>query len=237
MKWSDIMPTEAVELGKQLAARAESERAQGAKIWPEQDKIFRALELTPPNKTRVVIVGQDPYHTPGVANGLAFSTAPGMPIPPSLKNIFKELASDIDIAEPTSGDLTSWAEHGVLLLNTSLTVYEHQANSCADWGWKDFTKAVLSAAVALPQPIVFILWGMNAQDLKDVLICSTVVEKPGGIIIMPYIKKAIIMSSHPSPFSVSRRCNGTPAFKGSQPFSKANHFLCENKGSPVLWEL
>lgn len=237
MKWLDIVTPEVAELGKQLSIRAGMERANGAHICPPQDKIFRALELTPPDKTKVVIVGQDPYHTPGVANGLAFSTSPGNPIPPSLKNIFKELVSDIDVEMPISGDLTPWAERGVLLLNTSLTVYEHYANSCADWGWKKFTNGILDAAVHLPQPMVFFLWGANAQDFKDTLTCSVIVEQEPGVVTMPYIKKQILLSSHPSPFSAKKRCGGAPSFFGSQPFSKANHFLAEYHIAPIVWEL
>lgn len=120
------------------------------------------MSLTQPEDVKVCIVGQDPYHTPGAANGLAFSISPGSPIQPSLRNIFTELNSDLGIQIPQTGDLTPWAERGVLLLNTSLTVYEHKANSCVNWGWDKFTTEVLKAATKLPQPIVFMLWGANA---------------------------------------------------------------------------
>ncbi len=237
MKWSQILPAEACQIAQNLEYRAQQERLQGAKICPPQNQIFRALNLTPPELTKVVIVGQDPYHTPGVANGLAFSTNPGTGIPPSLRNIYKELSSDIGCKIPTTSDLTSWTEQGVLLINSSLTVYEHQANSHSNWGWQKFTKAILSAAAELSQPIVFLLWGAFAQDLKDNILKSLSVFKPNGIILQPKINKGIIMSSHPSPLSSMKQCRDTPAFIGSKPFSKANELLILMGGTPVDWSL
>lgn len=186
------------------------ERDNGKILYPPQEQIFRALQLTTPEDVRVCLVGQDPYHTPGQANGLAFSIAPGNPLQPSLVNIFKELEEDVGVKRP---------ENGVLLLNTSLTVYEHQANSCVRWGWDRFTKSVLQAATKLPQPVVFLLWGSNAQDLIS---CAAVYEDGGHIVKENLIKKAYVLSSHPSPFSATRPCRGTPAFRGSKPFSTAN---------------
>lgn len=173
-KWSEILPQDALYLATELEAHAQEERDNGKILYPPQEQIFRALQLTKPEDVRV---GQDPYHTPGQANGLAFSIAPGNPLQPSLVNIFKELEEDVGIKRPESGDLTKWAENGVLLLNTSLTVYEHQANSCVRWGY---------------------------------------------IVKENLIKKAYVLSSHPSPFSATRPCRGTPAFRGSKPFSTAN---------------
>lgn len=182
-KWSEILPQEALYLATELEAHAQEERDNGKKLYPPQDQIFRALQLTKPEDVRVCIVGQDPYHTPGQANGLAFSIAPGNPLQPSLVNIFKELEEDVGIKKPEDGDLTKWAENGVLLLNTSLTVYEHQANSCAKWGWDKFTKSVLQAATKLPQPVVFLLWGANAQDLlNDLISCAAVSMKMANIL-------------------------------------------------------
>jgi uracil-DNA glycosylase len=207
-------------------------------LYPPQDQIFRALQLTKPEDVRVCIVGQDPYHTPGQANGLAFSIAPGNPLQPSLVNIFKELEEDVGIKKPEDGDLTKWAENGVLLLNTSLTVYEHQANSCAKWGWDKFTKSVLQAATKLPQPVVFLLWGANAQDLlNDLISCAAVYEDGKHIVKENLIKKAYVLSSHPSPFSATRPCRGTPAFRGSKPFSTANTLLTSMGGTPIDWSL
>lgn len=201
-------------MATELKAHAQEERDNGKILYPPQEQIFRALQLTKPEDVRVCLVGQDPYHTPGQANGLAFSIAPGNP----LQHIFKELEEDVGIKRPESGDLTKWAENGVLLLNTSLTVYEHQANSCVRWGWDRFTKSVLQTATKLPQPVVFLLWGSNAQDLlKDLISCAAVY-----IVKENLIKKAYVLSSHPSPFSATRLCRGTPAFRGSKPFSTAN---------------
>lgn len=196
------------------------------------------MTLTPPDNLKVCLVGQDPYHTPGQANGLAFSISPGHPLQPSLKNVFNELCEDIGCNYPANGDLTPWAEKGVLLLNTSLTVYEHQPNSHVNWGWKNFTKAVLQAATKLPQPIVFMLWGANAQDLlKDLISCAAVYEGEGKIVKENLIHKAYILSSHPSPFSVGKTCRGAPPFKGSKPFSTANQLLTNMGGEPIDWTL
>lgn len=225
-------------LATELEAHAQEERDNGKKLYPPQDQIFRALQLTKPEDVRVCIVGQDPYHTPGQANGLAFSIAPGNPLQPSLINIFKELEEDVGIKKPEDGDLTKWAENGVLLLNTSLTVYEHQANSCAKWGWDKFTKSVLQAATKLPQPVVFLLWGANAQDLlNDLISCAAVYEDGKHIVKENLIKKAYVLSSHPSPFSATRPCRGTPAFRGSKPFSTANTLLTSMGGTPIDWSL
>lgn len=237
-KWSEILPQEALYLATELEAHAQEERDNGKKLYPPQDQIFRALQLTKPEDVRVCIVGQDPYHTPGQANGLAFSIAPGNPLQPSLVNIFKELEEDVGIKKPENGDLTKWAENGVLLLNTSLTVYEHQANSCAKWGWDKFTKSVLQAATKLPQPVVFLLWGANAQDLlNDLISCAAVYEDGKHIVKENLIKKAYVLSSHPSPFSATRLCRGTPAFRGSKPFSIANTLLTSMGGTPIDWSL
>lgn len=237
-KWSEILPQEALYLATELEAHAQEERDNGKKLYPPQDQIFRALQLTKPEDVRVCIVGQDPYHTPGQANGLAFSIAPGNPLQPSLVNIFKELEEDVGIKKPEDGDLTKWAENGVLLLNTSLTVYEHQANSCAKWGWDKFTKSVLQAATKLPQPVVFLLWGANAQDLlNDLISCAAVYEDGKHIVKENLIKKAYVLSSHPSPFSATRPCRGTPTFRGSKPFSTANTLLTSMGGTPIDWSL
>lgn len=236
MKWSDIIDKEALSVGYSLANYIQQERNKGKRIYPPQDQIFRALELTPPEKVKVCIVGQDPYHTPNQANGLAFSVNEGMQ--PSLRNIFNELVADIGCGQPTSGDLTPWAERGVLLLNTALTVCEHQANSHAHLGWQTFTSAVLKASVQLSQPIVYLLWGANAQQLKSSLIVrAAVYSENNQIIRQRSIKKAIIQSSHPSPFSYGKPSGGTPAFKGSRPFSLVNSLLEEMGGQPINWRL
>lgn len=236
MKWSDIIQKESLDVGYRLANYAQQEREEGKLICPPQHQIFRALELTPPETVKVCIVGQDPYHTPGQANGLAFSVNNGTQ--PSLTNIFNELISDIGCGRPTTSDLTPWAKRGVLLLNTALTVYEHQPNSHDNWGWQTFTSAAMDAAVRLPQPIVFVLWGRNAQRLKNSLIIKAAIySKNNQVIRQRSIKKVIIQSSHPSPFSVSKPSGGTPAFKGSKPFSLTNMLLEEMGGEPIDWSL
>lgn len=184
------------------------------------------------------LVGQDPYHTPGVANGLAFSISAGNKLQPSLVNIFKELKRDVGVEIPKSGDLTKWAERGVLLLNTSLTVYEHQANSHAGWGWDNFTKAVLQAAHGLSQPVVFLLWGANAISLmRDLVTSPLVCVDDNYIFIENFTKKAFVLSSHPSPLSYSKQCKGSPPFKGSRPFSNANDLLVQMGSKPIDWNL
>lgn len=222
MKWSEIMPEEIMQIGDNLSLKAMQLRQQGIEVYPPQDQVFRALTLTHPDKTKVCIIGQDPYHTPGAANGLAFSINRGRELQPSLQNIFKELQADIGCTAPTSGDLTPWAEQGVLLLNTSLTVQAHQANSHANWGWQTFTKCVFDLCLTLPQPIVFILWGANARRFTE----NTDFTK--------YPNKGCISSSHPSPLSAY---SGRTPFFGSRPFSRANIFLIQHGSSPVNWAL
>ena len=225
MKWNDILPKEDRQLAIQLTKRAEEERAKGKEIYPPQNLIFQALETTPPDKVKVAIVGQDPYHGPGQANGLAFSVGPGIVPPPSLKNIFKELHADLEYPIPETGDLSPWARQGVLLLNTVLTVEQGRPNSHKDWGWQDFTLAVFRACVHLPQPIVFILWGGQARAFV------------AGLQLSNYPKKACLMSSHPSPLGAGKGSAAAPAFIGSRPFSAANKLLQSMGAEEVDWRL
>lgn len=238
MNWSELLPEEMLDLSFKLADHAAKERENGKNIFPPQDQIFRALNLTKPENVKVCIVGQDPYHTPGQANGLAFSIAAGHPLQPSLVNIFKELENDMGISRPATGDLTPWAEKGVLLLNTTLTVEQGKANSHSGWGWDRFTFSVLKSATKLPQPIVFCLWGANAQKmLKDLFSCAAIWEEEKHIARENLIKKSYIISSHPSPFSANRTCGGAPAFIGSKPFSTVNRLLQDMGGEPIDWRL
>ena len=223
--WSNMLPSEALTLAESLADRAVEERKLGKIIYPNQNCIFRALELTPPESLKVCIIGQDPYHGPGQANGLAFSVNPGMKLPPSLRNIFNELVNDIGCPYPINGDLTAWAERGVLLLNTGLSVEEGNPNSHAHWGWRGFTQAIFRSALDLPQPIVFLLWGRNAQEFVSDLDFSK------------YTNKRVLVSTHPSPFSAKRALGNVPAFIGSRPFSKSNSLLVEMGSLPVDWKL
>ena len=220
MKWSEMMDESVMRKGDELYFKANELRQSGTMVCPPQDQIFRALQLTPPDSVKVCIIGQDPYHTPGAANGLAFSINPGRYIQPSLQNIFKELQSDLGYPIPNSGDLTPWAKQGVLLLNTSLTVTAGSPNSHKDWGWQRFTGHVFDICLdKLPQPIVFILWGANARHFAD------------HVPWHAYPNKKAIMSAHPSPMSADR------GFFGSKPFSKTNEFLIAQGSTPVDWKL
>ena len=187
----------------------------GQNIYPESLYIFRSLNLCLPNKVSVVIIGQDPYHGKGQANGLAFSVNKGLPIPPSLRNIFKELKSDLDISISNCGNLEAWAKQGVLLLNTCLTVEESKPGSHQNIGWEEFTDDVINQ-ISKKGSIVFILWGAKAHA-KEAIINQD--------------NNLIIKSPHPSPFSASR------GFFGTRPFSRTNNFLKENSKKEINWNL
>ena len=187
-------------------------------VYPPAQQLFAAFERTPPACVRAVILGQDPYHEPGQANGLAFSVSRGVKLPPSLQNIYKELEADLGVPAAKSGDLTSWAQQGVFLLNTVLSVRAHVANSHKDFGWQSFTDAVIAALAELPQPIAFVLWGAQAQKK------AALVEKS------PY-PRLVLQSPHPSPLSAYR------GFFGSRPFSQINAFLVSYGFSPVDWKI
>jgi uracil-DNA glycosylase len=197
-----------------------TEHASGTRIFPENGTWFRALELTPLETVRVVILGQDPYHGEGQAHGLCFSVQPGVRTPPSLVNIYKELHADLGIARANHGFLEHWAKQGVLLLNSVLTVRMGAAASHQGRGWERFTDAVIRVVAASPDPVVFMLWGNYAQKkaafIKDV--------SQGG-------RHLVLKSAHPSPLSAH---NG---FLGSRPFSKANTFLREHGRAPIDWAL
>jgi uracil-DNA glycosylase len=184
-------------------------------VFPSPEDTFNAFGLTPLNQTKIVILGQDPYHGAGQAHGLSFSVKDGIKIPPSLRNIFKELVSDVGCNMPASGDLTPWARQGALLLNTVLTVRDGQANSHRKQGWENFTDAVIQTLGRREQPAVFILWGKPAEK-KLKLIAD---------------HHATIVSAHPSPLSAYR------GFFGSQPFSRANQFLESFGLSSIDWSL
>jgi uracil-DNA glycosylase len=183
-------------------------------IYPQMDDLWTAFKLTPFDEVKVVILGQDPYHGPGQAHGLSFSVKPGVKIPPSLRNMFKELASDIDCPLPESGTLTGWAEQGVLMLNTVLTVRDGQAHSHRKQGWETFTDEVIRKLSNRDEPIVFVLWGRPAQEKVKLIDTS---------------RHAIIESVHPSPLSASR------GFIGSRPYSKTNLILESWDETPIDW--
>ncbi len=223
-KWFSLLPSEAVQAANRLAERANGERTNGKCIYPEQDVIFRALDLIAPEDVRVVIVGQDPYHGPGQANGLAFAVNAGGAFPPSLRNIFKEVRDEGFGDIPENGDLLGWAKQGVLLLNTVLTVEEGQPNSHAKWGWQEFTRAVCAACAALPQPVVFLLWGGKARAFVD------------EIDIRTNENVAALCCSHPSPLGARKGNDAVPAFIGSDIFRKCNEQLRRLGSRPICWE-
>jgi uracil-DNA glycosylase len=191
-------------------------KAAGAKIFPKGSEYFRALDLVPPSKVRVVILGQDPYHGPGQAHGLCFSVLPGVKPPPSLANIYKEMQSDLGIAPARHGFLEHWAKQGVLLLNAVLTVEMGQPNAHQGKGWEQFTDAIVQHVNAGERPVVFLLWGAYAQK-KAAFVDRT--------------KHHIIASAHPSPLSAH---NG---FFGSRPFSRTNAVLERCGSTPIDWAL
>ena len=183
-------------------------------IYPPKDYIFNALKLTSYENTKVVIVGQDPYHGENQAHGLSFSVQKGIKLPPSLQNIYKELESDLGIKPRLDGDLTGWAKQGVLLLNAVLTVEKDKAGSHRNWGWELLTDYIIKVLNKKDSPIVFILWGNFAKE-KAKLITNP--------------KHFIIISPHPSPFSAYS------GFFGSKPFSKTNNYLAKNNLTPIDW--
>ena len=185
-------------------------------IYPPMHDIFNALHYTPFANVKVVVLGQDPYHGPNQAHGLSFSVQKGIPQPPSLKNIFKELQDDVGCTIPAHGCLTSWAKQGVLLLNTTLTVRKGAAASHAKFGWGTFTDQVIRVLNEKETPVVYILWGRHAQS-KKVLIDTN--------------KHCVIESVHPSPLSAHG------GFLGSKPFSRANEFLRENGITAIDWQI
>ncbi len=214
--WDDSLRTETEKpYFTKLIGRVAAAYDTGT-VYPPKEDVFAAFRLTPPEQLRVVILGQDPYHEPGQAQGLAFSVRPGVKLPPSLRNIFAELAADCGIAPRESGDLTGWAEQGVFLLNTVLTVEAGNANSHADFGWQTFTDAVVDSIRDLPQPVAFILWGAQAQKKAASAASST-------------FPRLILRAPHPSPLSAYR------GFFGSKPFSQVNAFLRANGEKEIEW--
>ena len=192
------------------------EEYENKTIYPPRDEIFNAFILTPLSNVKVVILGQDPYHEKGQAHGLAFSTPEGRPIPRSLKNIFKEINQEYDYPIPSSGCLESWARQGVFLLNTVLTVEDGNANSHSDCGWQIFTDNVIKILNNQDNPIVFLLWGKQAEKKKELI------TNPNHL---------VLITSHPSPFSARR------GFLGSNHFIKTNEFLKEKGMDEIDWKL
>lgn len=214
--WDDVLAGE-FEKEYYLVLREFLKSEYGThQVYPPMEHIFRALKETPYDKVKAVIIGQDPYHEPGQAQGLCFSVPEGVKQPPSLVNIFKEMQADLGVRPPSHGNLLTWAHQGVLLLNAVLTVREHEANSHKNKGWEQFTDRVISLLNDREDPVVFILWGANAKA-KASLITNE--------------RHCIITGAHPSPLSAH---NG---FWGGKYFSRANEFLEEQGYEPINWRI
>ncbi len=214
--WADVLASElTAPYFRALAAFVDAERRGGA-VYPPEDDVFAAFARTPLESVRVVLLGQDPYHGPGQAHGLCLSVRPGVAAPPSLANMFKELASDLGHAQPDNGSLVAWARRGVLLLNVVLTVRHGEAGSHRNRGWETFTDAVLRALNARSTPIVFALWGNDARK-KSKLVDAT--------------RHRVIEGVHPSPLSAYA------GFFGSKPYSKINDALASLGHDPIDWKI
>lgn len=216
-KWRALLGEKGCGLLAAALENAEREYAEHT-VYPPRKQLFAAFSAVEPERVRVVILGQDPYHEEGQAHGLAFSVPAGVKHPPSLRNIFTELESDMGISRPVSGNLTAWAKQGVLLLNTALTVEAGKAGSHKDLGWHAFTDCVVASMAKLEQPMAFVLWGGHAQK-KAALAENS-----------PY-PRLVLQAPHPSPLSSYR------GFFGSAPFSKINEFLEKNGENAVDWRL
>ena len=212
--WNEILAEEMQkDYYQELQTFVQKRRAE-VRVFPEEKNVFNALELTPFESVKVVILGQDPYHGFGQAHGLSFSVQKEIPLPPSLKNIYKELQEDIGGELPTEGDLSHWAKQGVLLLNTVLTVEEGNANSHKGKGWERLTNRLIESLNELKHPVIFILWGKLAQDKEKLII------NPNHV---------ILKAPHPSPLSAYR------GFFGSKPFSRVNDILIQQGQTPIRW--
>lgn len=215
--WKEVLKDEfSKPYFQQIALHLKTEKSQGKIIYPPGPFIFNAFNITPVSKVKVVIIGQDPYHGPGQAHGLCFSVQHGVPPPPSLVNIFKELHEDIGIKIPNHGNLTHWAQQGVFLLNASLTVRAGEPMSHAKIGWATFTDTVIKKISETKKHVVFMLWGKFAQE-KRVLIDES--------------KHCILRSVHPSPLSAHS------GFFGCKHFSKANEYLAAKGIDPIDWQV
>jgi uracil-DNA glycosylase len=217
--WRAVLePVLATPAARRLGGWLAAEEAAGKTIYPPRGQRLAALELTPREDVRAVILGQDPYHGPGQAHGLAFSVREGVRPPPSLRNIYKELEGDLGVPPPATGSLDHWARQGVLLLNNSLTVEQAQAGSHAKRGWDAITDAVVAAVARSDRPTAFILWGSHAQG-KAARIEALREDGP----------HLVLKSPHPSPLSAHR------GFFGSKPFSRTNAFLAQHGRGTIDW--
>lgn len=219
-RWAALLAEELEQPYFAALCRAVTARRAVGPVYPPEADVFSAFALTPPERVRCVILGQDPYHEPEQAHGLAFSVRPGVPLPRSLRNIYKEREADLGLPPAQTGCLIPWARAGVLLINTVLTVDAGQANSHAKFGWQTFTDAVFRILWQLPQPVAFVLWGKQAQIKLE-----RAIDAPAGG------PRLVHTSAHPSPLSAKR------GFFGSRPFSQVDAFLRENGAVPIGWVL
>ncbi len=215
-EWKEVLAGEfAQPYFNSLAERIRAEYSNPAiRVYPPAASIFAAFDASPFSETKVVIIGQDPYHGPGQANGLCFSVSPGIDMPPSLRNIFKEVSADTGAPMPADGDLTRWARQGVLLLNSSLTVREHQPKSHSGIGWERLTDAAVRMLATKRDNLVFILWGSDAIRKGEFIDRS---------------RHLVLTSPHPSPLSAHR------GFFGNRHFSRANEYLAAHGKTPIVW--
>lgn len=219
-RWAALLAEELEQPYFAALCRAVTARRAAGPVYPPEADVFSAFALTPPEQVRCVILGQDPYHEPEQAHGLAFSVRPGVPLPRSLRNIYKEREADLGLPPAQTGCLIPWARAGVLLINTVLTVDAGRANSHAKFGWQTFTDAVFRILWQLPQPVAFVLWGKQAQVKLE-----RAIDAPAGG------PRLVHTSAHPSPLSAKR------GFFGSRPFSQVDAFLRENGAPPIGWVL
>jgi uracil-DNA glycosylase len=217
--WAKVLESEFEKpYFQELISQVKAEYGK-SQVFPEPQNIFRAFDLTPFDETKVVILGQDPYHTPGVADGLAFSTKPGNRVPPSLQNIYKEIIAEFEIdnySQKNNPDLTRWAKQGVLLLNDTLTVRSGEPNSHSKFGWGIFTDKVIESIATKKSNVVFILWGKFAQSKRPIIEAAS-------------SSHLILESAHPSPFSANR------GFFGNDHFKSANDYLEKFKIESINW--
>ncbi len=223
--WFSLLGDPAFSLCEELLDKVQTMRDSGKSIYPVQEDILNALRSVAPSDVRVVIIGQDPYHEPGQAMGLSFSVPAGVRIPPSLRNIFKELHSDLGCHIPAAGDLTAWTRQGVLLLNTVLTVEAHRANAHKRLGWERFTNGVLRVVSRSERPVVYLCWGRQAHEV----LLRSAESLPEHHLV--------ICSTHPSPLSANRATQQYPAFISSRPFGRVNDWLTAHGEAPVDWRL
>lgn len=221
MNWKSIFEQEYQQPYFKQLTEALKEESKQYDIYPPQKDILNAFKYCPFDDVRVVLLAMDPYPTPGIAHGLAFSVNYGIKIPASLQNIYKELKSDLNIEAPNHGCLIDWAKQGVLLINSALTVRQGQPGSHQDIGWQHFTNKIISLINEKEAPIVFILWGAFARRKKSLILGN---------------QHLVIESVHPSPMSANTT-TGSDKFFGSKPFSKSNDFLIKNNIQPIDWEL